>query len=197
MQTTFNVSNTDVITMLVVKQEKILTERRLELITKLATEIDNFNKEIKKRYESQLAKINNIAIESYKNLIQLRNPKKKFTVQIGQIPEYFKNNWYVKNKFEYSTDFIYLDADFGDYEDFHCITEGENRLFIPCKIKISLEIPSNLLEYEKQLNEIDNLLRNKEELKNQMVAKLTEQAIKNIPELNMLVQNDTLLAIGN
>ena len=217
----FSVSNTDVITMLVVKNREILQKQREDIVVKYQTivtkqveaAVDKWNKFIEKK-KNHLE-----IIDAYTHLLNLLNPKAKFTVEptgdikqmiSGRVYEYYRGRGYYTKPNELGECIIQIDnldyspkfeeTEEGDkYQDnFHCVSSGDGRndgINISIKFKYTFKISEEALNHVKKMEEIDGLLRNESVLKEKLIARVTENAIKTMPELSGLVEGIELLAI--
>ena len=103
LKANFSVSNTDVITMLVVKNRELLQKQRAEQSLIYNKGIEHQSKDIFKKWQKYIAKKfeKNEVIETYEKLLKLLNPKAKFTLdlgsnmeeRIGQNVSYQYNGW--------------------------------------------------------------------------------------------------------
>lgn len=191
MQTNFTVSNTDVITMLVVKQREQLELKREQLRLEWISIKDSMEKKAIESYNKQLKKLNPKVVESFTTLVSLLNPKKKFEVGIGNNSFYF----YPEKGLNYETQEVEIQAIFNDKDDYYSICE-ENRIYAPCKIKIKIQASERAKELIKQIDKIDSLLKNENKLKQKLIAQVTENAIKNLPEIQSLVNTTELIALN-
>lgn len=190
MQTNFTVSNTDVITMLVVKQREQLELKREQLRLEWISIKDSMEKKAIESYNKQLKKLNPKVVESFTALVSLLNPKKKFEVQIGNNDFYF----YPERGLEYEAQEVEIQAVFNDDDNYYSICE-ENRVYAPCKIKIKIQASERAKELSKQIDKIDSLLKNENKLKDKLIAQATENAIKNLPEIQSLVNTTGLITL--
>ena len=192
MQTNFTVSNTDVITMLVVKQREQLELKREQLRLEWISIKDSMEKKAIESYNKQLKKLNPKVVESFTTLVSLLNPKKKFEVGIGNNSFYY---FYPEKGLNYETQEVEIQAIFNDKDDYYSICE-ENRIYAPCKIKIKIQASERAKELIKQIDKIDSLLKNENKLKQKLIAQVTENAIKNLPEIQSLVNTTGLITLN-
>lgn len=201
MQTTFSVSNTDVITMLVVKQRKVLQDKEAQLIKQYLELRVKFNEKFKVLYNKRLEKVNKDVISSFEILMKALNPKLKFTIQVGEDDMYLDTRYRGdKDTYTYNQDFLSIYAIFNEEDEDRIVcfnNSGDTHIEIPFKINIKMVIPQELIELDKELIEIRSLLDNETSLKEQMIAKVTENAIKNLPEMQTLVNGVELLQLNN
>lgn len=83
MNTNFAVSNTDVVTMLMVKQKDALTTRSKEISNQIEEIRVNTLKKVVAQYKKQLEKFDPKIVEAYTQLVKACNPKLKFSVTVG------------------------------------------------------------------------------------------------------------------
>lgn len=207
LNATINVSNTDLVTMLVVKNRKILSQKRAEtsdaldkIFAKQAAELQS-----KMRKIVDKAKLTEIA-DAYLAFMKLINPKLplKYVFQgihEDEVPNIVAQHYYYQNQgvSRYrggaATDgYIYVRHSYvalrittGDEEKDDCISwadSGEPQL--PCKINVKIPESKEALELYKELNRIDNLLKNEKALKEEIIANLTEQTVMNSSMLTKL-----------
>ena len=225
LNASFTVSNTDVITMLVVKNREFLQKEQEVLVKRRNEMADKVIEAAKEKWQKFLDKSvkNNKIIDSYKNLLTLLNPKINFEFTISEnVPqnlEYsinsafgcYRNNhghYIQKNdksecvlkqeELYVSVKFPETDEGYRDEERFVFLStsDGGDGMSIPVKFQFTFKIPKEIEEINKKLNDIENLLKNENSLKEKLVAQVTEKAIKQIPELSSLVGNVELLALS-
>lgn len=197
MKTTFNVSNTDVITMLMVKQVAVLEKEEKELRADLKKILSNLETKVKEEYNLQVAKIKPEIINSFKTIVQAVNPKLKFTVQIGHHQFYIEPRNYSDGIFKYQDRDVEISAEFSEEDEAKviCITDhGDLSINIPHKIDISIKIDKEYYTIKDKLDNVSNLLRNKNTLRDKLVAQVTEKALAKLPEMDYLVEDIKLLS---
>lgn len=199
MQTTFNVSNTDVITMLVVKQRELLEKREQTVLKEFLEESVKINNQGKELYKKRLEKVDKTIVEGFRNLFKALNPKIKFEIQIGESDFYidlYRNRQKIYNYYDDSIN-IYAIVDEKDEEKVVTINNnGDTYLKIPFKMKFSVKITDKYYELSKELGEIRSLLKNEARLKEKLIAQVTENALKSLPEMQTLVNNVELIALN-
>jgi len=176
----------------VVKQREQLELKREQLRLEWISIKDSMEKKAIESYNKQLKKLNPKVVESFTALVSLLNPKKKFEVQIGNNDFYF----YPERGLDYETQEVEIQTIFNDEDDYYSICEDGNRIYAPCKIKIKIQASERAKELIKQINEIDSLLKNENKLKDKLIAQVTENAIKNLPEIQSLVNTTELIALN-
>ena len=207
MNTRFRIINTDVITMLVVKNREHLENRRSILIKERNAIIDNISNYFKKEIEKVVKTYENSPVLThYKGLLTALNPKVKFKISCSQLESdyfYFIENNSKKEFMEMTFNRLDFYPDFeGSYEQedkFKSInSDYDSSLELPVKKKvIKYKRNEELVKINKELDEISVLLKNEEKLKEKLIAQVTENAIKNLPEMSQLVENIPLLQLTN
>lgn len=227
LTTNFAVSNTDVITMLVVKNREILTQERQKLNQQRVDFGEKTSEAIKVKFQNFIEKKfkDNGIVKNYHELLKGLNPKSKFTLEIGgNESSYIENfvfgqldlyNSYLSSPKEenepvYKVKEIHIYPKFEDSEDgdveqseFHFVTSGDGYrgdsygISVPAKFQSSFKIPSDIKEAIDKIRKIDNLLKNENVLKEKLISQVTENAIKQIPELSNMVQGIELLSLGS
>jgi len=221
LNASFSVSNTDVITMLVVKNREVLNEQKKSLIEqreKFALSVVKTAKDKWKKFFDKEVK-DNKAIEAYHNLLKILNPKAKFNLGFTNneqnieyhvyssfgVSSYYYNTKNEKGEFIYSINDLEVYPEFEDgdegyktQENFHYVSSGDGGgqgIYIPSRFIFKYNVPTEVVEINKKLAEIQNLLSNEIVLKEKLIAQVTENAIKQIPELSILVSGIETLAL--
>jgi hypothetical protein len=211
IKTQLSVSNQDVITMLAVENRKKLKIKREQLWEKfdelrkkeIQKCVDKFDKYIKST-KSYLPLFN-----AYKTLLKTLNPKFSFEIKIGDnaiIPYYFYDYYGKREKNVASNKLtinslpmtIIFDESHSDeeIESFKEISQnhGDN-IDIPIRFKYEIPENSEVRNLFKQINEIDDLIKNEKNYIEEITAKVTANAINNMPEMKYLVDNINLLSL--
>lgn len=222
LNASFSVSNTDVITMLVVKNREALNEQKKSLIEQreeLSLSVVKTAKDKWKKFFDKEVK-DNKAIEAYHNLLKILNPKAKFNLGFTKNEEQIEyhvyssfghSNYYYNNRENEKGEFIYSingldvypefedgDEGYKTQENFHYVSSGDGDgegISIPLKFVFKYNVPKEVKEINRKLAEIQNLLSNESVLKEKLIAQVTENAIKQIPELSVLVNGIETLAL--
>lgn len=193
MQQNFSISNTDVVTMLMVKQTKILEQKRIECIITTGKILAEINERVIKSFNKKLASVQHI-LDAYKDLILLINSNKvPITLDLCE-PEIYHNSIYRNGEKEFfEANLVHLNFtvkfDEDKYGDRYLCIEPANGFFIPFKFSFKEEVSKEYKDLKDEIYRIDQLLRNKEALKEAIIAKTTENAIANMPELKTLTAN--------
>ena len=184
INTVINVSNTDIITMLVVKNRVNLETKLKNLRAQLKTLNDNYAKYTKALIKGQ---------ENNPKILKYKEAAENFIKVITKIPfrsEITSNSIPCLNQLvneKNLTDKIYgLNIAFyainpNKEDDFYeVVPEGVGELYIDIKIpvKVSLADATLYKNLFKEIYEIENLLRNEDKMKEQLIAKVTEKAIE-------------------
>jgi len=207
MNTNFSISNTDVITMLVVKNRENLENRRSVLIKDRNAIIDSISNYFKKEIEKLVKTYqNNAILTHYEALLKALNPKVKFKISCAELTQdyfYFIYSNYNKDFIEITRNSLEFYPDFeGNYEE----EDKFQHLNSDCSSSLDLTIKKKVIKYKrdeelvkinKELDEIANLLKNENKLKEKLIAQVTENAIKNMPEMSQLVENIPLLQLNS
>lgn len=226
LSTNFSVSNADVITMLVVKNRENLNKQREEHRLVYVAGVKKLSDEIKQKWEKYISKKfeKNEIVDTYQKLLKLLNPKAKFELDLGiktvsESIEYTissvcsgSREYYgaaQKNgEYEFEIKTLYILPEFSDNEEgskeqgnFHYISsgdygEGGSGLQIDVKFKAKYKVPDVVKEASNKIYEIDKLLKDEKTLKEKLIAQVTENAIKQMPELQSLVKGTDFLALG-
>lgn len=207
MNTSFSISNTDVITMLVVKNREHLENRRSILIKERNVIIDNISNYFKKEIEKIVKTYENSPVLThYKGLLTALNPKVKFKISCNELLSdyfYFIENNYKKEFEEMTFTSLYF---YPDFEDNYAEEDKFKNINANCNSSLYLDIKKKVIKYKRnedlvkicqELDEIANLLKNENKLKEKLIAQVTENAIKNMPEMSQLVENIPLLQLTN
>lgn len=190
MQNNFSISNTDVVTMLMVKKTKELEEERLLVIGKRLQILEAAILRINKDMEKLQVKVQPY-IDAWRSIIQLYNPKKEFKFESRLEYETYNVtvHWgtdldkkpYININFTH----IPLYLDFENEDDYNCI-EPNNGFYAPVKFKKIYEISEDYITITNRLRKIDDLLANKEKFKTEIIAKVTENALMQNSDLKLL-----------
>lgn len=203
MQTNFNVSNTDVITMLIVKQKAFLEEKFEKVREEWINKIGILEKEIWIEYDKHIAKFPTNILRAYETIINYENPGKSIKFKIA------KPNLHLSelksSLYEYKVSHVNLEIDTEGMDEDEA-TDFEDNLSYPFeiyngdwnvsfKIKFTIPIDPSIMTLRDELDGIKNLLSssNIEKMKENIIAKVTEQAIKDIPALQTIVFDTTKL----
>jgi len=228
LKTNFSVSNTDVITMLVVKNREKLNEQREEHRLVYADGVEKLFNEINQKWIKYITKKTegDKTIEAYYSLLKLLNPKAKFKLDFGikSVSDSIRHTVYSvcgghgycgENKngdCEFNIKSIDVCPEFSQDEDgdkeqsnFHYVTSGTQGtdsyssnycgLNLDVNFKAKYNVPDAVKEASKKIDEIDKLLKNENALKEKLIAKVTENALKQMPELQSLVMGTDLIAL--
>lgn len=213
METTFTVSNTDVITMLVVEHREKLQEKLQKLRLQRYTTISTMSNEILVKYFKSVEKNKQIneLIDALTKVYQILNPKIKFKIEIHK--EQVSNSIFdlvarahdsisrygSDSKIdEFSSDrvnYIFTLENEEDEERFTFISDsgGDWSFDFPFKFKHKFKIDQDLVKITNEINRINELLRNEQEFKEKLIAQVTKQAVMNLPEIQSLTTNVNLL----
>lgn len=208
METTFTVSNTDVITMLVVEQRELLRKKRSEVLAEYLVRVtQQVDKEYSKLLQSvQKNKQFKESFDALNTLFKTLNPKINFTLEykerLKNNVEHFVSDLYRgyrvlrdDNVLAYTDIDITLETETeedGDRLRFPW-SNGYEEISLPFKYKTTIKPDDKTLELSNELNRIDELLRNENTLKEKLIASVTKNAIKDIPEMKALVGQVNLL----
>ncbi len=193
MQNNFNISNTDIVTMLMVQKTNELQKELAEILASQSSILLEVQRKITKdaaKLESRIKPYLDACI----SLLTLYNPKAKFTLTCNVLdPEYGKfyrptldkDGWVLNIHNDYLPFILEIDEESQDkWNDI----EPGNGFYAPIKFNKSYRLPE---EYGKLLNRyhyINALLVNKEALKEQIIAKVTENALMQSSELKLLAE---------
>lgn len=208
LNATINVSNTDLVTMLVVKNRKILQDKRTEISAALDVIFAQQAAVLKSKVDKLVDKAKLIPIaDAYLAFVQLLNPKMKLSYEFQGISEkhildivvqhYYYKNQNGSSRYRSSgpsDDHIYirnnsirLSVTTGDEnKDEHLYWAEGGEPYLPCKINVKMAESKEVIELYKELNRIDNLLKNEKALKEEIIANLTEQTVMNSSMLTKL-----------
>jgi hypothetical protein len=187
MQQNFSVSNTDVVTMLMVKQVAAIQEK----LTALRAERDAITEAIFKRANAKYAKKLEEAkpyIEALTNLTAMYNPKLRFSLipyrMHGQQIYYNigKDGYYAEVHFDY----IGLQFEYENEEMYKFCIEPHDGYYVPLSFKFKEKMGRAYFDAVFEIDRLQQLLDNRETLKEQIIAKVTEKALASIPELKEL-----------
>lgn len=199
MQNQLTISNTDVITMLVVKNREKLNEELNEVTAKMLVMEEEMSKKVRALYQKQLKKINPKIIEAYEALLKALNPKIPFTLQIGDKYEYIDfNNGIYRGCIEHNChyEFIYPVVTKEEQEDNFIFGGDSDSLNIPVKINFKYNLPKEYIDLSIKRDKIKNLLKNENNLKEKLIAQVTENALQNMPELSYLTTDIQLISLN-
>lgn len=207
MNTTFTVSNTDVITMLVVEQREFLKNKRQEVLVEYVKRIAE---QTEKEYAKVLAAVQknkqfNDGFSALETLFKVINPKVKFKLQYAErlkdivshtISDIYRGYRLPNERsLEFSDIDIVLETETEEDEERLRFPweNGYEQVSLPFKYKSLIKADEKTTELSNELNRIDELLRNENTLKEKLIANVTKNAIKDIPEMSTLVTNINLL----
>lgn len=209
METTFTVSNTDVITMLMVEQREILKNQREVTYEKYRKEINKQVDEVTNKVISLIKKNKNIneGLDALNVLFKVLNPKIKFTLEYEHdIKRYIENQIYMTyhetyglNKgdiIEFDVINIKIDLENEDEDEGRFIFpwgNGYEEISLPFKHKYKYKLDENIKKLSSELTRIDELTRNENTLKEKLIASVTKNAIKDLPEMKALIGGVNLL----
>jgi len=191
MQNNFSISNTDLVTMLMVKQEEILNKRLTELRVLVDAHQAKVYSKAKKKFDLKFKETKPL-LTKYEELIKLFNPKIKFEIKVHEFTKDTLNLGYEKNTYFYYTDYDYInfevDVDKKHKDKYVCI-EPDNGFFIPFKFSFKENLSEEFLNIRNEIRNIVELLYNESKLRDTIVAKMTETALQNMPELKLLSES--------
>jgi hypothetical protein len=219
VQTVLTISNTDIVTMLMVQQKEILKNKLPELHKTLVSIEDIYIEKVKETLNLRIAENKNIVPlrEAIYTINRIYNPNIEFRVEFNQtidelattiILNTFNRGFYCSVNKDVVVDYlpdlaIYVGAPGMDEEEksrlgdrFHWVVDI-NIYEIPHKHKdiivITPEHRDAWKEAHDKLNEIHKLIKDDSKLKEQIVAKMTEKAIAANTELQTIVGEILLL----
>lgn len=203
METKFSISNTDVITMLVVKNRENLEKQKAELFIE-KTELDEkLANSMKQQWDKIVKNANKDILDAYEKLIRLLNPKLKFKISLNE-PDFrwISCNYRGKDEIVYKIEFLDYFPDFeGDWQEeekfLNINGDGDSSLYLPINKTIKVKNNPRIDEICKKIDEINNLLKNEDKLKEKLIAQVTENAIQNLPELKELTMNIPMLSLNS
>lgn len=208
------ISNTDIVTMMVVKNRKLLQERQLvidsEIEAEVAKEVEVFKAAVQKELDKgELDEL----VEAYRAFLCVANKDKTLQITLcspSNNREYIRNLYYneaqynsasysyggmeckVVNRKRINTTFFFLGTEVrnksGKPPQYVAAAYG-----LPCNIKMSVPFNTTLSDLIKEKYKIENLLRNEKTLKEQVIANLTEKALLSSPLLKQLTVDVGLL----
>jgi len=206
METTFTVSNTDVITMLMVEQRELLKNKRTEVFEKYIINLGVQTTEVNEKVLAVVKKNKpfNDGLDALNTLFKVLNPKLSFKLDYethvkNQVSNSISNMYHRhfgndEKTLELSEIYITIDIDEKDEERFQFPwSNGYDEISLPFKYKTALKVNKETKELSEELNRIDDLLRNENALKEKLIASVTKNAIKDLPEMKALVGNVNLL----
>lgn len=206
METTFTVSNTDVITMLMVEQRELLKNRRTEVFGKYIVNLGVQTNELTEKVLSVVKKNKpfNDGLEALNTLFKVLNPKLTFKLdyekhiknQVSNSVSNMYHRYYSDDEktFEFTEIYITIEIDEKDEDRFQFPwSNGYDEISLPFKYKSALKVNKETKELSEELNRIDDLLKNENALKEKLIASVTKNAIKDLPEMKALVGNVNLL----
>ena len=134
------------------------------------------------------------------------NPKVKFKISCNELlSDYF---YFIEKN--HKKEFIEMTFTslcfYPDFEDNYAEEDKFKNINADCNSSLDLDIKKKVIKYKRnedlvkicqELDEIANLLKNEEKLKEKLIAQVTENAIKNLPEMSQLVENIPLLKLTN
>ena len=193
LHTGITISNSDVITMLIVKNRKHLEDKKFDLFKKIHdmnTEMSiHLLNQVKKIYEKPKYQ----AIKKAQELLITSIVKCKIAFQessyTSSAPYFYNNGGYLPEDgiFEIKTlRFYFLNEKDQDEEQFcNDISDYITDIQINCNHKIKLNVDT--IQKYKVLNleysRIQSKLANEAKMKDELIAKVTENALKSSPEL--------------
>jgi len=168
------------------KERLLLTRQKVQILEGVVLKINKDMEKLRVKLQPY--------IDSWRSIIQLYNPKKEFTLSLRLEYETYNLNiqWNkedITKKPFINVNFnkVPLYLDFGDCQDYNCI-EPNNGFYAPIKFKKVYEVSEDYITFCNRLNKIDNLLRNKSALQEQIIAKVTENALMQSSELKLLAE---------
>jgi len=201
INTVINVSNTDIITMLVVKNRANLEAKLKDLRAQLKALNDDYAKYTKGLIKGQ---------ENNPKILKYKEAAENFIKVITKIPfrsEITSNSVPSIGQLVYEknlTDKIYgLNIAFyavnPDKEDdfYEAVPEGVGELYVDIKIPVKVS-PANAILYKSlfaEIYEIEDLLRNEAKMKEQLIARVTEKAIEGSTALKEKLGLENLLLL--
>jgi len=219
VQTVLTISNTDIVTMLMVQQKKILEERIPDLKTILNDIEEIYRLKVKETLKLRIAENEHIVPlrEAIYTINRIYNPDVEFRVEFNQtidelattiILNTFNRGFYCSVNRDVEITYlpslaVYVGASGMDEEEksrladrFHWVVDN-NCYEIPHKHKdiivITPEHRDAWKEAHDKLNEIHKLIKDDSKLKEQIVAKMTEKAIAANTELQTIIGDILLL----
>jgi hypothetical protein len=198
MQNNFSISNTDLVTMLMVKQKELLSKRVVELSAISAgCKLQVYNR-IKKKLDVKFKELKPL-LDKYEELIKLYNPKVNFKLDVYEPTK--ENLSLTKENLslitEENIDYFYLKLDYicfevdvdEKHEDKYVSIEPDGGFFVPFKFSFKEKADKAYMDAINELHYTQNLLYNESKLRDTIVAKMTETALQNMPELKLLSEN--------
>jgi alpha-L-fucosidase len=199
--TSISISNTDVVTMLMVKNKKHLNTKRSDLIDRKFhlfleygkvkykfLKIVEKNEKIKTITDSLINIVSVFTKTKYKVSYRVDEIDRIFnSVDYGRsLDDYEKAGWKAKIK---DVDILIepLDEEDGNEDKFYEEVPQNFTDSVSIKTNFTFNIPQEILkeinEVVTEIKKIDDLLRNEGKMKDELVAKITENAISSSPEL--------------
>lgn len=187
MQQNFSVSNTDVVTMLMVKQVAAIEEKLTALRAERDAMIETIFKRANAKYEKKLEEAKPY-IEALTNLIAMYNPKLRFSLIPYRMYDRQIHFGIGKEERYAEVHFDYIGLEFiCENEEMHkfCM-EPADGYYAPLSFKFKEKMNQSHFDTVFEINRLQELLYNREKLKEQIIAKVTEKALASIPELKEL-----------
>jgi|GEM_PF-4027641 len=213
VRSTIAISNTDLVTTMVVKlMRKLKTDLELAQERKKQLEDSILSAPLQKAID--LAKIINDTdanLIAWKSLLKSLNPKTDFEIKLK---ENLIENYVIRaiealrqDVGEVEIEIISLSFDFGVKNDrrstpyFYNVKIGDLRPNeFPIDINFKMEIDkTELNKVQKEISDLENKIRNKQAIQDEATAKITEASIMNNPELSFLanISIETQNLLGN
>jgi hypothetical protein len=220
LQTVLTISNSDIVTMLIVKQKKELKSRLPELneekINLLSKYARRLAENLQQRWNENSSKGSILA--SARTLLEIYNPGIKFTLDLDnslteaatrRVHNTFGNRM---NRAGYFLQVKETKFSVGPLPRLSavCVDEKDEPMFNPymfsdfsvkedqklCEeyITLSIEDSNKLIEIDTEMCDIDAFLRDDKKLHDHIVAQMTERAIENNQEMKILLSGIKLLS---
>lgn len=216
VNTNLTISNTDIVTMMMVKNRKFLQDKLVEISKNIDTRVNLQVGLLNKKILAEAKKDSLVKIaEAYINFIRVANSNPSIQYRIGSSsdfdliqlirgiyrgvaqgctnPTYGStglNAQLRKEQIQVNMSWIHISLT-GTKKNTHYLGGGYSGL--PCKIKITIPADTEISELFKEGERIDNLLKNEKSLKEQTIANLTERALMNSPLLKQLTVDAGIL----
>jgi hypothetical protein len=200
MQNITTVSNSDIVTMLAVKNRKIIEEKIVGLYKRRAELHDIKVAQFKEAHAKAVASLNPRIVASFLELHQLLNPGVPVKVT-PHIREYYDLYNRAHAVIDMVTFQVHIDVEDDDDEyrrheaNFQEINRGELQVHLK---RIMVEFPTNVVveadDVDKELHRLNMLLKDESKLKDELVAQMTAHAITQNAELAGMVDSIKLLS---
>lgn len=214
MATTFAISNSDVITMLVVKHREKLNAELAVIILEYTKLLDVQINTVLMEYEKAKQSVDWAIATAYEKLLKLLNPTSTYKVVYGSDTEDNIKRRVMDLYQDYGYREVKRDSLFLDYsvidsqvrfkddncpDDFTHVCSGVEQFGVNIPIKFRLKVDTNpeIVKLSNRMAEIRILLNNEAKLKEQLIAKVTENAIKDMPEFKVLLDGIDNLALNS